>query len=298
MTCLIEEIPRDIIIYHITNNLELSDIAKIAISCRSTACYVSDTDTNLTKSYDSTISYIGNNGTDVIKEVKNSIFNIREFDDIIDRIKKNNTHKLIINYDKKYIDTSSKGMNSTFKIFQLFQKYAENTNNSMAIKTVSNMLIQYFKILFKKRNNTSVTSENIVTNVILNQIWHNIDINLYYIYENYNFILLSNRSYGLKKYMESYTNIMLNDNLQFSSNTLYFIMIFMRYGNMYRKVYCFYEIIKYLNIFHDKLSTKLKNVCCERIETFTPDINENTKHFPVYFKKNVFVEFDKFTSNK
>jgi len=298
MTCLIEDIPRDIIIYHISNTLGLSDIAKVAIACKSTSSYITDIGKNIGANYNSTINHISDNGFDIMKQVKHSIFNIREFDNIIDCIKKNKISELIINYDQKYIDTSSKCMNATFKIFQLFQKYAENENNSMAIKTVSKMLIEYFKVLFKKRNNTSVSNEYIVTNVILNKIWHNIDINVYYIYENYNFILLSNRSYGLKNYMEKYTNVMLNDNSEFSSNTLSFIMLFMNYGNMYRKTYCFYEIIKYLNIFQGKLHTKMKKTCCERIEVFTPIINENTKKFPVYFKKNVFIEFDKFVSKK
>lgn len=159
------------------------------------------------------------------------------------------------------------------------------------------MLIAYFKILFKKRNNTNITNENIVTNLISNNIWHDIDINIYYFYENYSFILLSNRSYGLKKYMENNTNIMINNNSKFSTNTLTFIMKFMNYGDMYRKVYCFYEIVKYLNFFYEQIPAKMKRACCERIDSFTPIINDETKGgIPIFLKKNVFVEFDKFST--
>lgn len=305
-----ENIPIELILYHIGKDLSFYDIANLACSDKNFKSSINELVDIVINNNDIFTIYKEKYGDDIIENIKNSAINIYEFEDTMKAIRNNDISSISFDFNKKYINTSIESINATFKIFQIFQLEAEKSNDEISytlMNHITNLLLNYFHALFQTRNNVRDYNDSYITPFMLkntddNNGWHKIDINIYFLYENYTLIQTSKRSFNLKCYMENNINIVHNEINEQIYNTMRYLMMLMSIGNLQEKVYCFHEIMKLLNYIYSKNTQsnyflKYKNftiVCLRKINEFKEYLTANSSELPNYFKKSVFAEFDKF----
>ena len=175
------------------------------------------------------------------------------------------------------------------------------------IEAFTKSLLKYFSALFQARNNVSNYEESYHIHHILNKSningWHKVNINVYFLYENYNLLTASKRSYNFKNYIENNTNIIINNHIRRNRYTLVYLMTLMSNGTLQEKVFCFHEIMKLLNYIYSFQKEKnsfshecdvFTATCLRKINEFRMYITENSSLLPQYFKKCIFAEYDRF----
>jgi len=305
-----ENIPIELILYHIGKDLSFYDIANLVRSDKNFKSSINELVDVVINNNDIFTIYKEKYGNDIIENIKNSAINIYEFEDTMKAIRNNNISSISFDFNKKSIQTDITSINATFKIFQIFQLEAEKSNDEISytqMNQITNLLLNYFHALFQVRNNVRDYNDSYITPFMLkntddNDGWHKIDINIYFLYENYTLIQTSKRSFSLKCYMENNTNILFNENPTRIYDTMKYLMMLMNIGNLQEKVYCFHEIMKLLNYIYS--NNKQSNyflkykyftiVCLRKINEFKEYLTENSSELPNYFRKCVFAEFDKF----
>jgi len=301
MVASLNTIPHDIFELHIASNMNMTDIVKMACVAKAYQDkdkYIMD----ILKKNKFIRDYAKEHIIDIVALVNTSSFCFQLFESFLEYIQMDNVEYLEY-WPSINTKTSSQNIVSTIQVFQLLQSYAieENCSN-MTTRSISMYLMNYFKNVYITRTRCRDFNETILRNFILfSNEWHLVNINLYTIYENYNSLLSSKRSFSFKQYLENNENNIIDCRfIDDYSDSLQFLMNIMKYGgNKINKTYCFYEIIKLLNNVQTNNSKKFTALFIEtvvnKIKEFQPDINKI--NIPLYFKKKVFEEFEKFLEN-
>lgn len=293
------DIPSDIFINYITNNINLSIVEKLTSVGKMMYCKKEELLKNLVISNIFLQTNIDISPDDLIDTINKSHFTFQSFQHILEGIC--NRDRNSIEFKFTNVQTSMESINSTFKIFQLFKKSTNIIYREYNIQfghLVSKLLLDYFDEVFKKRSGLTKFNMTIIRfyfhNVNCN--WHIIDINPYYIYENMNHILQSKRSYIYRQNIENRINICIDGSYENQEETVRFLAYLMCYGDTIRKVYIFYEIVKYMNTIHKHISlnNKMTLMCYEKINELRSDSATCMNKLPVFFKKVVYEEFDNF----
>jgi len=290
------DIPRDIFMNNIATNFDIptvENLASVSNAYQKKELVKNLIETNVFLQENSDIS-----SDDLIYAINHGYFTFQAFQDILEAICKQDKDAIVaITFTD--IETSTDSINSTFKMFQLFKECAINSESSAHIKNViSDLLMSYYDELFKKRSGFNKFESSTIGYCFRsdNCNWHNIDINPYYIYENMNHMIQSNRSFNFRQNMESKTSILMNDTYKNQVETISFLAHIMGYGNICSRIYVFYEMVKYMNDInkHSYLPGKVNDMCITKINEFRPIITKCTYKTPAFFKKIVLEEFDIF----
>lgn len=301
------DIPHDILINYIVTNINVPTVEKLALVSKTMYCQKEE----LVKiSIDTNVfvpTYTRINSDELLTVIKKSHFTYQSFEQILKAIC--NKDKNAITVDFTNVETSEESINNSFRIFQLLETYAiESECNASIGNVISELLIKYFDELFKKRSRLKQFEASLIGYWLRNDIfnWHKIDINPYYLYENMNYMLLKKRSFNLRKNIESKTMIVLKDiykyevnNLLFQKETLIFIAHIMNYGCIDDNIYVFYEFIRYINNInhfhqHCYLPDYAIQIFILKINDFRHWITHHTVNTPAFFKKIIYTEFEKF----
>lgn len=312
------DIPSDIFINHITTYINLYDVGKLTSVSKSIYCHKEELLINLINYNVFLKTNIYISPYEITNIIKKSHFTYQSFLLILEGMcnkKRDITHQSLLrilegSYSKDEntivheltnVDTSIESINSTFKIFQILKTCAIIINSECNMRygvLITELMLVYFDEVFKKRFNMKTFNPSIIR-FCFHQAkcnWHTIDINPYYIYENMNYVLHSKRSFQYRQNIENRLNILLEDSYENQEETIKFLLNVMQYGDMSRKIYVFYEIVKYMNAIYDHiyLSNRIINLCIDKINQFRPEILKCTKNTPIFMKKIIFEEFDKF----
>lgn len=290
------DIPRDIFMNNIAANFDISTVEKFSLVSNA---YEKK---ELVKKFIESNVFLQENSKistdELIYTINNGYFTFQAFQDILEKICKQDNYAIdaITFADVK---TSIENINNTFKIFQLFRECAINSKSSAQIKhVISDMLIRYYDELFKKRSGFNKFESSTIGYCFRsdNCNWHNIDINPYYLYENMNHMIQSNRSFYFRQNMENKSSIIINDTYKNQVETIEFLANIMSYGNIFSKIYVFYEMVKYMNNIHKHsyLPCKVNEMFIIKMKEFRPIITKCTHKTPLFFKKIVLEEFDTF----
>ena len=278
--------PRDIFMNNIATNFNISTVENMS----------------LVKNLIESNAFLQGNSKissdELIYAINHGHFTFQSFQEILEAICKqdNDAIDAITFTDVK---TSIESINSTFKIFQLFKECAINSESNAHVKNViSDLIMSYYDELFKKRSGFNKFESSTIEFCFRcdNCEWHNIDINPYYLYENMNHMIQSDRSVYFRQIMENKTSILMNDTYKNQVETISFLAHMMGYGNICSRIYVFYEMVKYMNDInkHSYLPGKVNEMCITKINEFRPIITKCTYKTPAFFKKIVLEEFDIF----
>jgi len=292
------DIPNEIMVNNIAKNLDLSGIEKITSVSKTFYDQKEELVNAIINSDEFLQSYTHKD--DILNIIKKSHFTPQSFLRIFDGIC--NRDKNAITFEFTNVETSKESIDNTFNIFQLFKcctNIIQIKYNLQYGHLISKLLVDYFNELFKKRSGLKKFNASIIGFYFHNTNcdWHIIDINPYYIYENLNNMLQSSRSFLYRQYIENRTNILMDGEYDHQQYTLKFLMNIMNYGDISRKTYIFYEIVKYMNAIreHNIFNEKTIKACMNKIHELRYLITENIHNkIPKYFKEIVFEEFDKF----
>lgn len=309
-----EDIPIDLIVNHIGNNITFADVSKLTLVSKNLR-------TNIKSNVPHLISNIISNNygfgyykneldVDMVNDIKKSALSFLQFEEAIQAIRNIDVTSISFEFDKKTIDTSDESINATFKIFQMFALESESFDKELTfafIEVFTKSLLKYFSAVFQARNKISQYSEPYCINHVLNKSatngWYKVNINVYYLYENYNLLTASNRSYKFKSYIENNTKIIMSSQIKRNSCTLMYLMVIMSSGSVQEKLYCFHEIMKLLNYIYtyktEKMSLlkdyhKFTTTCRRKIYEFKSFIEENRSLLPCYLRKCFLAEYDMF----
>lgn len=286
-------IPHEIFINHIATNINLSQVETLTSVSKEWYRQKEEIVNNIIHSDEFLRTCIAPD--ELISMIKKSHFTLKSFQCVLNGLC--GTHEFSFSLAKR--STTTESINNSFRIFQLLKKYAIAIDcRTQILNKISDLLVDYFDELFKQRSSYKKYNSSIIGSYFRKEDcdWHTIDINPYYIYENMNYILSSCRSFLYRQNIENRIKILMIDSYENQGKTLKFLMSLMNYGDMGRRIYIFYEIVKYLNdIYPSKyLGDKIARMCRMKIEEFRPDIAKSTKNVPVFLKKAVMAEFDKF----
>ena len=291
------DIPHEIFINHIAMNIQLSNVEILTSVSKEWYGKKEEIVKNIINSDAFLRTYASPD--ELIDTIKKSDFTFKSFEGILNAIHGHNIEEISFTRSKLALATTTNCINSTFRIFQLFKKLAIDTRcSTQLLNKISDLLVDYFDELFKQRSSYKKYNSSIMGSYFRKEDcdWHTIDINPYFIYENMNYILCSCRSFLYRKNIENKIKILMINSYENEGKTLKFLMNLMNYGDMGRRIYIFYEIVRYLNdIYPSKfLGDRIARLCKMKIEEFRPDIAKSTKNVPIFLKKVVFSEFDRF----
>jgi len=296
----IRDIPRDIFMNNIATNFDISTVENM--SSVSNAYQKEELVKNLIESNVFLQENSEISSDDLICAINHGYFTFQDFQEILEAICRQDKDAIAaITFTD--VETSADSINGTFKMFQLFKECAINSESSAHVKNViSDLLMSYYDELFKKRSGFNKFESSTIGYCFRsdNCEWHNIDINPYYLYENMNHMIQSDRSFYFRQNMENKPSILVNDTYKNQAETISFLAHIMGYGNTCSKIYVFYEMIKYMNDIHKHsyLPDKVNEMCITKIKEFRPIIEKCTYKTPAFFKKIVFEEFDIFLNLK
>ena len=301
------DFPHDIFINHIITNIKVPIVENLASVSKTMYCQKEELVKISINSNVFVPTYTQINPDDLLNVIKKSIFTYQSFQQILESIRKKDKNAITVDFTN--IETSEDSINNTFRIFQLLETYAiESQCNASIGNIISWLLINYFDELFKKRSGFKTFDSSVIGYCLRNENlnWHKIDINPYYIYENMNYIPLKKRSINFRQNMENESGFIMKDiykyqvkHLAFQVETLSFIIHITTYGYNDDKVYVFYELIRYINNItdfhhHCYISDNVIMICISKINDFRYQIRKNIDKKPAFFKKIVITEFDKF----
>jgi len=309
-----EDIPIDIIINHIGNNISFTDVANLTLvsknlrtNIKSNSCHLI---TNIISNNYAFDYYKKELEIDIISDIKKSALSFLQFEETFDAIRNNDVSSISFEFDKNIVDTSTASINATFKIFQMFVLETESLDKELSfafIDAFTKSIHKYFRALFQARNKISQYDESSCIHNILNKSekngWHKVNINVYYLYENYTLLKVSKRSHMFKSYIQNDTNIVISNYIKNNTITMVYLIALMSSGKVQEKLYCFHEIMKLLNFIYAHKAEKkcfleeyqkLTTTCLRKIHEFRMYIIENSRTLPLYFRQYVFVEYDRF----
>jgi len=306
------DIPHDIFNNYIVTNINVPTVEKLASVSKTMYCQKEDLVKISINSNVFVPTYTRIHHDDLLNVIKKSHFTYQSFQQILEAIR--NKDKNAITVDFTNIETSEESINNTFRIFQLLETYAiesqfnANIENMRQVSDISVLLVNYFNEIFKARSGLKKFDSSVIGNCLRNDIfnWHKIDINPYYIYENMNYMLQKRRSFQLRQNMENKICVIMKDiynyevkPLVFQVDTLNFIMHITNNGCNSDKIYTFYEFIRYINDINDfhkhcYLPDEVSQKCIAKINDFRYHVTKNFEKKPAFIKQIIFEEFDKF----
>lgn len=310
-----EDIPIDLLIHHIGNNIAFTDVTNLTLVSKSLYANMQSNIphlfANIIRNNYALDFYLNELEFDIIDDIKKSALSFLKFEETMQAIRTNDVSSISFEFDKKTVDTSVESINATFKIFQMLAMESESFDEELTIAFIeafTKALLQYFRALFQARNNVSNYDESYQVHNILNKSgtngWHKVNINVYFLYENYNLLMASKRSYKFKSYIENDTNIIIiNNHIRRNRYALMYLMTLMSNGTFQEKVFCFHEIMKLLNYIYALQKEKnsfsnecevFTSTCLRKINEFRTYITENSTLLPQYFRKCIFAEYDRF----
>ena len=317
MVYMFEDIPNDVLVNHIGCNISIVNIACLANVYNFIKPCIEELSKISIQNYEIYGFYEKELGLDFMNDVLQSVFDIYQLDNIIRGIWNNDVASVCLNFDRADCRKDINSINSTFKIFQMFQMETDRIYNSwqqmndreIMMNEITNSLLRYFRIVFQERNKIRIgDEENIMTQYILSQCkfygWHKVDINIYMLYENYKLIRTFKSSFSFTSYMKNNTTLIMNNTSNRQVETLMYLLAITDTGTMYERVYCFYEIFKLLNIIY-RYETMVNYFlyqndftisCLTKLQEFRTTIMENSSVFPKYFVECVFSQFDNFVA--
>lgn len=253
----------------------------------------------------------------LIRTLTNSAISYDLFQKLYDYIKYNPSVLSLLDHglDKiinKKDHTSQEHINNTFKIFKLLKtsvRYNVQKNNIRQMSCsliVTNLMQVYFKELYFSRN-ASYPSDIFMYN--LDGYWETININLYNIVENLNFICHDIASEDFKTNLDKFNDIIVNNNGFDTKNTVCFLCyIFLEKTpllNLNVYIYINYIIFRYMNqLFSQNIETKIlldKNfieVSINKLYHYHQKVNSLLSHqINPYFKDKILEELNDFMFN-
>lgn len=309
-----EDIPIDLVVNHIGNNITFADVSNLSLVSKNfrtnIKSYVPHLISNIISNNYAFGYYKNELDVDIVNDVKKSALSFLQFEKIVQAIRNIDVTAISLEFDRNTVDTSAESINATFKIFQMFALESDSFNKELTfafIEAFTKSLSNYFIAVFQARNNISQYSEPYCIHHVLNKSatngWYKVNINVYFLYENYNLLTLSKRSYQFKNYIENNTDIIINNHIRRNRHTLMYLMTLMKSGMVKEKLYCFHEIMKLIN--HIYASKKEKEslvgerdvfttTCLRKINEFKIDMVEFSSSLPCYFKKSILAEYDRF----
>jgi len=208
--------------------------------------------------------------------------------------------------------SSQEHINNTFKIFKLLKmsvRYNVQKNEIQQMSCsiiVTNLMQVYFKELYFSRN-ASYPSSMFMYN--LDTYWETININLYNLVENLNFICHDITSEDFKTNLDKFNDIIVNNNGYDTKNTVYFLYnIFLeknRLLNLNVYIYINYIIFRYMNqLFSQNIETKILQdkyfikVYINKLYHYHQKINSlHPRQINPYFKDKILEELNDFMFN-
>lgn len=302
MTCF-TDIPSDLFI-NIYKNINLLDVDKITSVSNTFYCQKKEIIKNIIDSNVFVQKYSNISTDNIIYNIEKSYFTFNTFQKILDGICNKDRNAISIKFTN--VETSTESIDSTFKIFQLFKKYSIVIYEESKMQfgsIITELLLDYFDELFKKRIGLDTLKKSIIMFTFHNSdcMWHNININPYYICENLNIKLNFHNSPKFRKNVKNRISIRMDDTYKNQQETFeYFIKICNNESD--NMIYVFYELIKYLNDINHHIN--LHKIIIKSILSKTKDFrdkitNNNFKKYKIDFfmKKAVLEEFDIFIDN-
>jgi len=297
MAISIQDIPLDVFSNNIVSFMNIFNIIKM--SCVSKT-YIKDQEEYINMIINKN-DFFKKYGTqlclNIVSLIKNSIFSFQLFECYIEYIENDRIDDL--NYQIDNINISQQTIVSSIKVFQLFMSYAIEINcTSITQYYISKHMVKYFKQTYNLRSGFREYDEIILRYFILySDDWHLINFNIYTLYENYNLLSSSNRSFLFKQYLEyNKTNIIYKYHDFDYQEVLNLLIEVMKYGcDKIKKAYCFFEIIKFLNNMQEN-SYKFSDIFIETAIKKIIEIGNDIKKLNIsrYFKKHISKEFQKF----
>lgn len=247
------------------------------------------------------------NEIDFIDVIQKSSFDIVTFTKVCDAIIENDETDMTITFHDN-IHTNIENINATFQIFQILKIFGESHKffwhgSESNVHIITQSMLHYFQAVFKKRTNLlhHVFNENILTSYLENKDtnWSDIDINIYFIFEQFNLPSSYESLQIFKTYLINRTNILLNKPFH-QIYTLEFLNKLMGSCGQHNGLYIYYEILKYINIVYDTNVLYLTENTISSLLNHTKDIKKDVDHIlsncPKFFEQNINKEIDCFIS--